>query len=82
MNILTTSTAGSAGVAPLAFHRWELPPGFGPRSGGVCLGARPRDLDALLSGAARGVRDTKLLIATGGGMLLRACGRHQCPPRR
>ncbi len=60
---------GSSGVAPLGFQRWELPSGTGPRSSAVCLGPRPRDLDALLSGAGlqgRAGDHHRLLIATGG----------------
>ncbi|KIY95679.1 hypothetical protein MNEG_12282 [Monoraphidium neglectum] len=67
---LSRQSGGAASTPPLNYHRWELPAGFGPRSGAVCLGQRPRGLDALLSGAARGASsraaDHKLLIATGG----------------
>jgi len=63
---LSRQSVGSAGVVPISFQRWELPSGFGARSSAVCLGQRPRDLDSLLSGAARGrAAEHKLLIATG-----------------
>ncbi|GBF88261.1 rab3 GTPase-activating non-catalytic subunit [Raphidocelis subcapitata] len=69
LELSAQSTGAGAGAPPLSFHRWELPSGVGPRSSAVCLGPRPRDLDAVLLAAARtGGRpgDQKLLVVTGG----------------
>ncbi|KAI8465884.1 MAG: Rab3 GTPase-activating protein regulatory subunit N-terminus-domain-containing protein [Monoraphidium minutum] len=66
---ISRQSGGSGGTPPLAYHRWELPSGFGARSGAACLGPRPRGLDAALAagawGSGRGP-EHRLLIATAG----------------
>ena len=80
--------SSSSSVAPLSVQRFELPAGYGARTSAVCLGTRPRDLDALLAvggggggsgGSSGGARGAGGGGGVGGGRLLVATGGSRPP---